>query len=75
MNIVEIISMVNQLAMAANTIGLSFNQLASLQQRAEDEGRELSVEDVRVLRDGARERLDALDEAIRAAEEADDNDN
>lgn len=68
MNLVAIVSMVNELAGAVSALGWNLSEVTALQQQAEKEGRELSVEDFKALRDGARQRLDTLEQAIADAE-------
>lgn len=69
MDLVAIVSLVNQLAQGAISIGMNFSQLAALQAQAEAQGRELTVEDIKKIRDDSRAALDRLDTAIKQAEE------
>jgi len=69
MDLTTIVTTVNTLVSAATQLGLNFQDVVALQRQAEEEGRELEVEDFKKLRDGARAKLDNLDAAIRAAEE------
>lgn len=75
MNILQIVQLTNTLVHGLSDLGFSLSNVAALQADAEEEGRDLSVEDFKKLRDGARARLDALDKAIEdaEAEEAMDN--
>lgn len=72
MDLVTIVSTVNALARAVGSLGWNLSEVAALQREAASEGRELSIEDFRKLRDGAREKLDKLDAAIADAEAAED---
>lgn len=69
MNILTIIATVNDLVSESMKIGFSLSDITAMQQKAESKGRELSIEDFKELRDGARLTLDALSTAIDLAEE------
>lgn len=70
MDAITVISLLNQAITGLSSLGLNLSHVAQMQHRAAAQGRdELNTEDLNWLRKQARDSLDKLEEAIKAAEE------